>query len=71
MTELTLKGWKTYLASIAMAGIAVALAFGWITREMAESLYGLAGALGLGALRAGVRETQRAIEKAGAPGDPI
>jgi uncharacterized membrane protein YhiD involved in acid resistance len=69
--NLTLKGWKTYLASWVMAGLGVALAFDWITKEQFAALITVASAVGLGALRAGVKDVQKKIEKAGTPGDPI
>ena len=71
MTKLTLKGWKTYLASWVMAGLGVALAFDWITKEQFAALITVASAVGLGALRAGVKDVHKKIEKAGRPGDPI
>ncbi len=49
-----LTGKKTYITAILLALAAFARAMGWLTPEQYESILGLASALGLAALRAGV-----------------
>lgn len=45
---------KTYACAVLLAVTGLALGLGWLTREQAEALFGIFGAAGLAALRAGV-----------------
>jgi hypothetical protein len=49
-----LSGKKTYLIALAAAILTVAVHMGYITQDLANTLYGLLGAGGLASLRAGV-----------------
>lgn len=49
-----LVGRKTYLVAFALALVTFGQAVGWIDQNVYEALIGFMGALGLGALRAGV-----------------
>ena len=49
-----LVGKKTYLVAFALALATFAQAVGWIDQNVYEAVIGFMGALGLGALRAGV-----------------
>jgi len=52
-----LTGKKTYITAAVMALGAFARAVDWLTPEQFELLMGLAGSMGLAALRAGVTKT--------------
>ncbi len=52
-----LSGYRTYLIAIALATVTAAQYLGWITTETAVALYGVLGAGGLAALRAGVSKS--------------
>ncbi len=49
-----LAGKKTYITAFFLALATFARAMGWLTQEQYELILGLASALGLAALRAGV-----------------
>lgn len=49
-----LVGKKTYLVALALALLTFARAGGWIDDNIYETLLGIMGALGLGALRSGL-----------------
>ncbi len=49
-----LDGKKTYISALVLALATVARTLGWITQEQCDLILGLAGSLGLAALRAGV-----------------
>jgi hypothetical protein len=51
---MVLAGKKTYLTALILALAAFARALGWLEQEQYELILGLAGSLGLAALRAGV-----------------
>jgi len=51
---MVLEGKKTYLTALALALAAFARALGWLDQHQYELVLGLAGSLGLAALRAGV-----------------
>jgi hypothetical protein len=52
-----LQGKKTYLVAAVMAALAFARGLEWLTPEQFETLMGLAGSIGLMALRAGVTKS--------------
>jgi len=49
-----LEGKKTYISAAVLALAALVRALGWVSQEQYELILGLAGSLGLAALRAGV-----------------
>ena len=49
-----LEGKKTYLSALVLALATFIRALGWVSQEQYELILGLAGSLGLAALRAGV-----------------
>jgi len=53
-----LDGKKSYLVSIAIVGVALAAAAGWITPELADKILILLGAGGLAAVRAGIEKNK-------------
>lgn len=52
-----LEGKKTYLTALVLALATFARGMGWITPEQYDLILGLAGSLGLAALRAGMAKT--------------
>ena len=51
---MVLAGKKTYITALLLGLAAFARALGWLEQEQYELVLGLAGSLGLAALRAGV-----------------
>lgn len=51
-----LYGRKTYIIAFLMAALNLAVAFGWISSDNLTQMNVVLGALGLGALRAGVNK---------------
>jgi hypothetical protein len=49
-----LEGKKTYISAAVLALATLVRALGWVSQEQYELILGLAGSLGLAALRAGV-----------------
>ena len=49
-----LEGKKTYISAAVLGLAALVRALGWVSQEQYELILGLAGSLGLAALRAGV-----------------
>jgi len=52
-----LTGKKTYISAGVLALAALVRALGWVSQEQYELILGLAGSLGLAALRAGVEKS--------------
>jgi uncharacterized membrane protein YoaK (UPF0700 family) len=57
MRRCEMAGYKTYLVALLLALATFAKAMGWIDNKMYEIIIGILGALGLGALRAGVTKS--------------
>ncbi len=53
-----LEGKKTYIVAVAIGAVTIAQQLGWITTETAVALYGVLGAGGLAALRAGITKVK-------------
>ena len=49
-----LSGKKTYIIAVAVAVLTIAVQLGYISQDIANTLFGLLGAGGLASLRAGV-----------------
>ncbi len=49
-----LKGKKTYIVALLVAGVVFASQMGWLSADQADMLFGLLGATGLATLRMGV-----------------
>jgi hypothetical protein len=54
---MMLEGKKTYITAVVLGLASFALAMGWLTKEQYQVIIGLAGSLGLAALRSGVTKT--------------
>jgi hypothetical protein len=52
-----LEGKKTYISALVLALATLVRALGWVSQEQYDLILGLAGSLGLAALRAGVAKT--------------
>ena len=50
-------GYKTYIVAVLMGALSTAHMLGWIDDATYQAVLGLLGALGLGALRAGVTKS--------------
>ena len=50
-------GYKTYIVAVLMGALSTAHMLGWIDYATYQAVLGLLGALGLGALRAGVTKS--------------
>lgn len=54
----SLSGYKTYLVALAIAVLNLAVAFGWISPDHLTQINVVLGALGLGAVRAGISKVE-------------
>ena len=54
---MRLTGYKTYIVAVLMGALSTAHMLGWIDDATYQAVLGLLGALGLGALRAGVTKS--------------
>lgn len=63
--RLKLKGNKTYLVATGLAIATFLRAIGYLDQEIYEAILGVAGALGLASLRAGVAKNGRLYKDGG------
>jgi len=54
---MMLEGKKTYITAVVLGLASFALAMGWLDKEQYQVIVGLAGSLGLAALRSGVTKS--------------